>query len=159
MLKRLAESILWESFRSLLETGYTQKSKSNIGPRPASPRALEPNGRTSASGISALILAAHQGLDTLQLLRQLGTSQLRVVGSLGAQPVARAEPQHTAEQQIGIDSDGALADDNLADAGGGHPDRLGQPIMADAQWFEELLLELFSPRGMGEGWFKGMGQW
>jgi hypothetical protein len=31
--------------------------------------------------------------------------------------------------------------------------------MADAQWFEELLLELFSPRGMGEGWFKGMGQW
>ena len=103
--------------------------------------------------------AADQRLDALELVGQLGTDQFRVVGGLGAQPVTGAEPQHAAEPQVGVGRDGPLTGNDLADAGGGHPDRLGQPIMADAQWFEELLLELFSPRGMGEGWFKGMGQW
>jgi hypothetical protein len=33
-----------------------------------------------------------------------------------------------------------LTSNDLADAGGGHPDRLGQPVLADAQRFEELLI-------------------
>ncbi len=66
------------------------------------------------------------------------------MGGLGAQPIIRAEPQHAAERQVFVGGDGPLAGEDLADAGGGHADRFGKAVLADAQWFEELLLEQFA---------------
>lgn len=66
------------------------------------------------------------------------------MGGLGAQLVTGAEPQHAAEPQVGVGGDGPLAGDVFADAGGGHADRFGQAILADAQRFEEVLLDQFA---------------
>jgi hypothetical protein len=40
VLQRLAESILWESFRTLLDKGYTQERKSNAGRKRIDPLIL-----------------------------------------------------------------------------------------------------------------------
>ena len=66
------------------------------------------------------------------------------MGGLGAQPVTGAKSQRAAEPQVGVGCDRSLAGDDLADAGGGHADRFGQAVLADAQGFEELLLEQFA---------------
>ncbi len=40
VLKRLAESIPWESFRPLLDQGYVQERKSNVGRKRVDPLIL-----------------------------------------------------------------------------------------------------------------------
>jgi IS5 family transposase len=40
VLKRLADSISWESFRPLLDQGYVQERKSNAGPKRIDPLIL-----------------------------------------------------------------------------------------------------------------------
>jgi len=72
-------------------------------------------------------------LDALQLVGQISTGQLSVMGGLGAQPVTGAEPQRAAEPQVGVGGDRPLAGDDLADAGGGHADRFGQAVMASSR--------------------------
>jgi len=88
--------------------------------------------------------ALHQRLDPFQCVRQLITGDLRVVRGLRTQPIPRTEPQHTTEAQIGVGRDCPLAADDLADAGGGHVDGLGQADLTDAQGFEELSLKQFT---------------
>jgi hypothetical protein len=83
-------------------------------------------------------------LDALQLVGQISTGQLSVMGGLGAQPVTGAEPQRAAEPQVGVGGDRPLAGDDLADAGGGHADRFGQAVLADAQRCEELLCKAWT---------------
>ena len=105
-------------------------------------READPQNRWAGFGALELPrdLATHEGLDALQLVGQLGTGQLSVMGGLGAQPVTGAEPQRAAEPQVGVGGDRSLAGDDLADAGGGHADRFGQAVLADAQRFEEHLI-------------------
>ena len=105
-------------------------------------READPQNRWAGFGVLELPrdLATHKGLDALQLVGQLGTGQLSVMGGLGAQPVTGAEPQRAAEPQVGVGGDRSLAGDDLADAGGGHADRFGQAVLADAQGFEEHII-------------------
>ena len=46
-------------------------------------------------------------------------------------------------------SKAACARDDFADARCGYPDGLGQSVLADAQWFEELFLKKFT---RADGW-------
>jgi hypothetical protein len=80
------------------------------------------------------------------------------MGSLGTQPIARAQSQEPAEPQIRVCADGALTRNDLADPRCRHVEGLGQPLLADAQRLQELLIEQF-PRGDGCEAFHGIHQW
>jgi hypothetical protein len=92
---------------------------------------------------------AHKRLEGVENVSQFDSGHFRVVGRLCPQPIARTEPQHTTQTQIRVGRDCPLARDDFADARCGYPDGLGQSVLADAQWFEELFLKKF-PRA--DGW-------
>ena len=50
----------------------------------------------------------------------------------------------TSLKQICVGRDCPLARDDFADARCGYPDGLGQSVLADAQWFEDLFLKKFT---------------
>jgi len=83
-------------------------------------------------------------LNPVQFIRQLSAGHFCVIGSLGPQPIARAQPEAAAEPQIGVCGDGALAGNDLADAGGWNTDRLGQTSLADAKRLEEVFCKQFT---------------
>ena len=88
--------------------------------------------------------AAHERLEGVQNVGQFDCGYFRIVGRLCPQPIARTKPQHTAQTQIRVGRDGPLARDDFADARCGYPDGLGQSVLADAQWFEELFQKKFT---------------
>jgi hypothetical protein len=92
---------------------------------------------------------AHKRLEGVENVSQFDSGHFRVVGRLCPQPIARTEPQHTTQTQIRVGRDCPLARDDFADARCGYPDGLGQSVLADAQWFEELFLKKFS---RADGW-------
>jgi len=84
-----------------------------------------------------------KGLNAFQCIGQLEGSHLRVVRSLGPEPVAGTQAKKSAEPQIGVGRHGALAGDDFADARSRNVDRLGQSVLADAQGLQELLIQQF----------------
>ena len=104
---------------------------------PRRPRALR-TARSRALGLhpppacNAPGLATHKGLNAINLLGQLNAGHFGVMGSLGTQPVARAQSQKAAEAQIRVCTDGALTCNDLADPRCRHVNGLCQPVLADA---------------------------
>ena len=87
---------------------------------------------------------ANKRLNPVQFIHQLSAGNFCVMGSLGPQPVARAQPEAAAEPKIGVCGDGALAGNDLADAGGWNTDRLGQTSLADAKRLKALFCKQFT---------------
>jgi hypothetical protein len=87
---------------------------------------------------------AHERLEGVENVSQFDSGHFRVLGRLCPQPIARTEPQHTAQTQIRVGRDCPLARDDFADARCGYLDGLGQSVLVDAQWFEELFLKKFT---------------
>lgn len=89
------------------------------------------------------------GLDGCEFVRQRFARQRQIVVRLQVQPELGLHAEIHPEAGSGVRGDGAFAGDDLSDAALRHADGFGQPVLGDAQRFEEFLVEDFSWYGEG----------
>jgi hypothetical protein len=99
------------------------------------------------SGARCTALFSHidcPGLDSPQYGAKLPRRSLRVVRNLCSQPVATGQPKETAEPQVCVSSNGALACDYFTDSLRRHIDFLGQAVLTDSHRCQKFLQKEFT---------------